>query len=263
MSGPLAHARAVLRHLRQRATHAVLAHRIRARHPSLHCDPTAHWDYAYADIDAIEIGRGVSVLGFSEIVVYRHSPHSTREGRLVLGDNAILGVGCVIIAAGGCIRIGRDSGIGQHGVVVAVNHRVHAGLRYLRAAWDDSRCGVEIGDNVWVGAGCVVLPGVRIGDNAVIAAGSVVNHDVPANEIWGGVPARKLKDVPGSGSRRDADRASPAAQPHERTAHDASLVSGEQRPEHGRHREHVSGAHEQPGQRSLAGPHRQYAAEGQ
>jgi len=53
-----------------------------------------------------------------------------------------------------------------------------------------------VGANVWVGANCVLLPGVTIGDNALIAAGSVVTRDVPPNEIWGGVPARKLKDVP-------------------------------------------------------------------
>jgi maltose O-acetyltransferase len=53
-----------------------------------------------------------------------------------------------------------------------------------------------VGANVWVGANCVLLPGVTIGDNSLIAAGSVVSHDVPPNEIWGGVPAKKLKDVP-------------------------------------------------------------------
>jgi maltose O-acetyltransferase len=55
---------------------------------------------------------------------------------------------------------------------------------------------VTVGNNVWVGANCVLLPGITIGDNSLIAAGSVVSRDVPPNEIWGGVPARKLKDVP-------------------------------------------------------------------
>jgi len=52
---------------------------------------------------------------------------------------------------------------------------------------------VVIGDNVWIGANCVILPGVTIGDGAVVAAGAVVNRDVPANAIVGGVPARLLK----------------------------------------------------------------------
>ena len=47
---------------------------------------------------------------------------------------------------------------------------------------------------MWVGNGCTILGGVTIGDGAVIAAGAVVTKDVPPCEVWGGVPARKLKD---------------------------------------------------------------------
>jgi acetyltransferase-like isoleucine patch superfamily enzyme len=55
---------------------------------------------------------------------------------------------------------------------------------------------VSIGRNVWIGANCVILPGTVIGDNAVIAAGAVVRGIVPANELWGGVPARFIKSLP-------------------------------------------------------------------
>ncbi len=44
-------------------------------------------------------------------------------------------------------------------------------------------------------ANAVVLPGCTIGENAVVAAGAVVRCDVPAREIWGGVPARKIGEV--------------------------------------------------------------------
>lgn len=44
--------------------------------------------------------------------------------------------------------------------------------------------GIEIGDHVWVGAGCIILKGVKIGDYAVIAAGSVVRKDVPAGSMY-------------------------------------------------------------------------------
>lgn len=43
---------------------------------------------------------------------------------------------------------------------------------------------IVIGDNVWVGANCVILKGVTIGDNAVIAAGSIVRKDVPVNSVY-------------------------------------------------------------------------------
>lgn len=54
--------------------------------------------------------------------------------------------------------------------------------------------GIHIEDDVWVGNGCMLLGGVTIGRGAIIAAGAVVTKDVPPCEIWGGVPARKIKD---------------------------------------------------------------------
>jgi maltose O-acetyltransferase len=47
-----------------------------------------------------------------------------------------------------------------------------------------------IEDQVWIGAGAVVLPGVTIGRAAVVGAGAVVSRDVPANAVVKGVPAR-------------------------------------------------------------------------
>ncbi|MBI5383782.1 MAG: acyltransferase [Verrucomicrobia bacterium] len=52
---------------------------------------------------------------------------------------------------------------------------------------------VRIGDDVFLGAQVIVLKGVQVGDRAVVAAGSVVTRDIPADEIWGGNPARFLK----------------------------------------------------------------------
>jgi maltose O-acetyltransferase len=49
-----------------------------------------------------------------------------------------------------------------------------------------------IGDGVWIGANAIVLRGVKIGDGAVVAAGAVVTRDIPAYEIWGGIPARRI-----------------------------------------------------------------------
>lgn len=54
---------------------------------------------------------------------------------------------------------------------------------------------VTIGNDVWMGANVVVLPGVTIGDNVVIAAGAVVTKDVPSNTLVAGVPAKKIRDL--------------------------------------------------------------------
>lgn len=50
-----------------------------------------------------------------------------------------------------------------------------------------------IEDEVWIGANVVILKGVKIGEGAIIAAGAVVSKDIPAYEIWGGVPAKFIK----------------------------------------------------------------------
>lgn len=49
-------------------------------------------------------------------------------------------------------------------------------------------------DDVWIGTNAIILSGVRIGKGTIIAAGSVVTTDIPSCEIWGGNPAKKLKD---------------------------------------------------------------------
>jgi acetyltransferase-like isoleucine patch superfamily enzyme len=51
-----------------------------------------------------------------------------------------------------------------------------------------------IEDDVWVGLGATIMQGVRIGRGSIIAARSVVTRDVPPYEIWGGIPAKKIRD---------------------------------------------------------------------
>jgi maltose O-acetyltransferase len=59
----------------------------------------------------------------------------------------------------------------------------------------DSYGHVRIGTNVFVGAHSIVMPGVTIGDNVIIGANSIVVHDIPANSIAIGNPAKKIKEL--------------------------------------------------------------------
>lgn len=54
---------------------------------------------------------------------------------------------------------------------------------------------VKIGDNVFCGMNVLIVNSVSVGDNSVIAAGSVVTKDIPAFEVWGGVPAKFIKKI--------------------------------------------------------------------
>jgi acetyltransferase-like isoleucine patch superfamily enzyme len=63
--------------------------------------------------------------------------------------------------------------------------------------WDGERGkdGITIvEDDVWIGHNTTIIAGVTIGKGSIIAAGSLLNKDVPPCEIWGGLPARKIKD---------------------------------------------------------------------
>lgn len=184
---------ALWRGTRLRLTRRLLALRVQARHPGLMTDPTAIWDYAWRDVGDIGIGRRVWVGPRCEILVYRRAAHSSVPGKLVLHDGAVVSTGCNLRAAGGRIELGRATAVGQNCVLVAANHATGTGRPHLMSPWNEERTGVILGDNVWVGANCTLLPGTRIGDSAVIAAGSVVRGAVPAGEIWGGVPARRLR----------------------------------------------------------------------
>jgi acetyltransferase-like isoleucine patch superfamily enzyme len=149
--------------------------------------------WRFDTLDAIEIGEGVTVGPFVEVIAYSRSPRSRVPGRLILRTGSIISAGCNLRAAGGLIDIGTNSALGQHTVVVAANHALAAGTTYLRTTWNEERTGVIVGNNCWIGANCTILPGVTIGDDAVIGAGSVVTKSVPAGELWAGVPARPLK----------------------------------------------------------------------
>jgi acetyltransferase-like isoleucine patch superfamily enzyme len=98
-----------LAHAKQRATRAALRTLISARHPTLACDSTVIWDIPYKSIDELEIGVGVRIMAFCEILVTPHSRFSSKRGRLSLGDNAVIATGVNVRAAGGEILIAAGS----------------------------------------------------------------------------------------------------------------------------------------------------------
>jgi bifunctional N-acetylglucosamine-1-phosphate-uridyltransferase/glucosamine-1-phosphate-acetyltransferase GlmU-like protein len=88
------------------------------------------------------------------------------------------------------IEVGRNCMIGPHCYFTDANHGMTAGLPVKQQPMEPKPVILE--DDVWMGAGVIVLRGVRIGRGAVIGAGAVVTKDVPANAIFAGVPAREI-----------------------------------------------------------------------
>lgn len=116
----------------------------------------------------------------------------TGGGKIEMGEGTWIGQYNNLRAGGGDIRIGANCLLSQFCTLVASNHAHARGATIQSQGSDESRIGVTLGNDVWLGAGVAVMPGVRIGDGAIVGANAVVTTDVPDNEIWGGVPARKL-----------------------------------------------------------------------
>lgn len=108
-----------------------------------------------------------------------------------IGDNVMLNYGCVLLDV--CkISIGEGTLIGPNTQIYTACHAIDPkeraeGLEFGKA--------VNIGKNVWVGGGTVILPGVSIGDNSVIGAGSVVTKPIPNNVIAFGNPCTIQKTI--------------------------------------------------------------------
>ena len=77
-------------------------------------------------------------------------------------------------------------------MMFAFNH-VHDDLTTPSILQDYDDGDIFIEDDVWIGAGSIILPGLKIGKGAIIAAGSVVNKNVPKFSIVGGIPAKIIK----------------------------------------------------------------------
>jgi acetyltransferase-like isoleucine patch superfamily enzyme len=153
--------------------------------------------FQYDQVFSIQLGKDVVIGPFSEISAYTKSSFSNVSGQFIAEDLAAIGSHANIRAAGGTIHIGKNTLIGQHVSLIASNHKISF-EHYRDSPWDESKTSIFIDENVWIGTHVTVLPGCSIGKNSVVGAGSIVTKSIPANEIWVGVPARKLKDIKSS-----------------------------------------------------------------
>ena len=90
------------------------------------------------------------------------------------------------------IFIGDSCMFAPNVVIATAGHPIEPSLRRRVGQYN---LPVHIGNNVWVGAGAIIMPGVTIGDNSVIGAGSVVTRDIPANVVAVGNPCRVMREI--------------------------------------------------------------------
>lgn len=118
------------------------------------------------------------------------------DGDIIIGENCYINPNSTLYSGNG-ITLKNYVLIGPGTVIAPTNHAFQRRDEYIRhQGFVPSRGGVFIEEDVWIGASSVILDGTRIERGAVIAAGSVVRGNIPAYTIWGGVPAKYIKDRP-------------------------------------------------------------------
>lgn len=112
-------------------------------------------------------------------------------GDVTIGDYTRIGIHCTVI---GPVCIGNNVNLAQGITVTALNHNFEDPTRKIDEQGISTKP-VVIGDDVWIGANAVILPGVTIGRHVVVAAGAVVTKDVPPHSLVAGVPAKLIKQI--------------------------------------------------------------------
>ena len=112
-------------------------------------------------------------------------------GDVTIGDYTRIGIHNTII---GPVCIGNHVNLAQGITITALNHNFEDTSKRIDEQGISTKP-VVIGDDVWIGANAVVLPGVTIGSHCVVAAGAVVTKDVPDHTLVGGVPAKIIKNI--------------------------------------------------------------------
>lgn len=112
-------------------------------------------------------------------------------GDVVIGDHTRIGLHNTII---GPVTIGNHVNLAQGITVTALNHNFSDSDKRIDEQGVSTKQ-VTIGNDCWIGANAVILPGVTIGNHCVIAAGAVVTKDVPSHSLAVGVPAKVIKKL--------------------------------------------------------------------
>ena len=110
-----------------------------------------------------------------------------KPSNISIGHDTIIGDHCFLDGRAP-LAIGNHVGIASQVLIYNDEHDINS------PDYGNSFGPVEIGDYVFIGPRAIILPNTKISKGAVVAAGAVVTKDIPENEIWGGVPAKKISD---------------------------------------------------------------------
>ena len=116
----------------------------------------------------------------------------SKTARIDVGDYVY--VGNKFHFSVGYINIGSYTLVASQVSIVGGDHIYHKPGVFFRTLDVEKREKVIIGSDCWIGHGVIIMSGVKIGDGAIVAAGSVVTRSIPSCSIYGGIPARYIKE---------------------------------------------------------------------
>jgi len=151
------------------------------------------------------IGKGVIIDGMPEFIwpcadirlgdFVRIGKRCVFQGahvsKINLEDKVTINDGCYITSMFS-INIGKGTSIGEYTSIRDYNHKFDTTDIPIKEQ-DYHGASIEIGEDCWIGRGCIILPGVSIGNGAVVGANSVVTKDIPSLSVAAGTPAKIIK----------------------------------------------------------------------
>ncbi len=152
--------------------------------------------YLHACPNGIAIGANSIVMHGAVLHVYNF--RDLPKAHIKIGKNSLIGEYSIVRGQGGVV-IGDRVYTSPFTQIIAVNHVFEDPNRPFVEQGITAQ-GIEIENDVWIGAGAIITDGVCVGKGAVVAAGAVVTKDVPAHTVVGGVPASVIKRINGSSS---------------------------------------------------------------
>ena len=133
-----------------------------------------------------------NIFGEVKSILAVQSPFECDFGyNISIGENFYANHGLVILD-GAKVKFGDNVFVGPNCGFHSAGHPIDSERRNQELEYAHP---INVGDNVWFGAGVNVLPGVSIGNNVVIGAGSIVNKDIPDNVVAAGNPCKVLRNI--------------------------------------------------------------------
>lgn len=154
-------------------------------HPTARVSPLADLEDSSRGT-CLVLGEGVVIDAFVKV------KPAGGSGDVCIGAFSVINSGCVLYSGNG-IQIGQGVAVAANCTFAPVNHAYQRRDTQIRhQGFLPGKGGIVVGDDVWIGANCVLLDGSQIGQGCVVAAGSVVRGVLEPYGVYGGNPLRKL-----------------------------------------------------------------------